>query len=297
MLREIRSIWEILPDIWPIREVAPMKERIVNSVAGVIAAIIVMASEGGVSADQPTRDYHIALGDSVAVGEGATVPDQLGYVGIFERFYRANHRETERFANLAVSGESSFTFLGDQMARTLETIHDSSTKVQVITLTIGANDFLPLLRTEPCTSNPVGVPCRLAVANALTAFAGSYLVILSQLRIALAQDPGEGRILVTTYYNPFDGTNDPLEAPVDTALLGSDSAIDCAANPGNPAKMGLNDIIACFGGLVGVEIVDIYPQFNDAAPALTHIAEGDIHPNDDGHRAIADAVIAAYQAD
>jgi lysophospholipase L1-like esterase len=274
-----------------------VKGSYLHRLAGVISAIVVVALASSVSADQPARNYHIALGDSVAAGQGASVPEQLGYVGIFDRFNRANHRKTERFVNLAVSGESSFTFLGDQMARTLEIINDPSTKVQVITLTIGANDFLPLLRTEPCASNPVGAPCRLVVASALTAFAGSYLVILSQLGIALAQDPGEGRILVTTYYNPFDGTGDPLEAPVDAALLGSDGAVDCAANKENPVKVGLNDIIVCFGGLVGAEVVDIYPLFNDAAPALTHIAEGDIHPNDDGHRAIAEAVIAAYQGD
>ena len=58
--------------------------------------------------------------------------------------------------------------------------------------------------------------------------------------------------------------------------------------------MGLNDIITCAGGLMGAEIVDIHPLFNGAAPELTHITEGDIHPNNDGHQAIADAVIAAF---
>ena len=41
--------------------------------------------------------------------------------------------------------------------------------------------------------------------------------------------------------------------------------------------------------------MDIYPLFNDAAPALTHIAEGDVHPNNEEHQAIADAVIATYK--
>jgi hypothetical protein len=132
------------------------------------------------------------------------------------------------------------------------------------------------------------------VANALTTFADNYQVILAQLNDALAQDPGEGRVLVTTYYNPFGGTGNPLEGPVDAALLGSDGAVDCAANPADPAKVGLNDIITCVGEQLAAEIVDIYPLFNNAAPELTHLAGGDIHPNNDGHRAIADAVIATY---
>ena len=245
-------------------------------------------------ADQPTPDSYLALGDSVAAGQGASGPDRLGYVGLFRRFFRADHREKEGFANLAVPGESSATFLGNQMARALETIHDPDTNIQVVTLTLGANDFLPPIITEPCASDPGDAACQLAVATALTTFAGSYLAILAQLDIALAQDPGEGRILVTTYYNPFDGTGDPREGPVEAVLLGSDGAVDCAANLGDPIKVGLNDIITCVGGLMGAEIVDIYPLFNDAAPALTHIAEGDIHPNNGGHQAIADAVIAAY---
>jgi lysophospholipase L1-like esterase len=271
-----------------------VKGRITLATAGMLLAIGAMAWAGGVSADQPPPDYYLALGDSVAVGQGANGPDHLGYVGLFRRFFRADHQGKERFANMAVPGESSVTFLGGQMARALETINDPDTNIQVVTLTLGANDLLPPIITKPCTSDPEDVACQLAVATALTTFAGSYLAILAQLDIALAQDPGEGRILVTTYYNPFDGTGDPREAPVDAALLGSDGAVDCAANLRDPVKVGLNDIIVCVGGPVGAEIVDVYPLFNDAAPALTHIAEGDIHPNDDGHQAIADAVIAAY---
>jgi lysophospholipase L1-like esterase len=248
-------------------------------------------------ADQPPPDSYLALGDSVAAGQGAREPDRFGYVGLFQRSFQADHQRNERFANLAVPGESSATFLGNQMARALETINDPDTNVQVVTLTLGANDFLPPVITEPCASDPEDVACQLAVATALTTFSGNYLAILAQLDIALAQDPGEGRILVTTYYNPFDGTGDPREGPVDAVLLGSDGAVDCGANLGDLIKVGLNDITTCVGGLMGAEIVDIHPLFKDAAPALTHIAEGDIHPNNDGHRAIADAVIAAYKGD
>jgi lysophospholipase L1-like esterase len=277
------------------KEVLSVKGRFILVAAGILLSIGMLAWVGGVSADQPTPEYYLALGDSVAAGQGASGPDRFGYVGLFRRFFRSDHEGKERFVNLAVRGETSSTFLEDQMARALETINDSDTEIQVVTLTLGANDVLPLIRTGPCTPDPGSAACQLAVATTLTTFASNYLVALAQLDIALAQDPGEGRVLVTTYYNPFDGTGDPLEDPADTALLGSDGAVDCAANPGDPARVGLNDIIACSGELVGAEIVDIYPLFKDAAPALTHIAEGDVHPNNEGHQAIADAVIATYK--
>jgi hypothetical protein len=114
---------------------------------------------------------------------------------------------------------------------------------------------------------------------------------LAKLDLALAGDSGEGRVLITTYYNPFDGTGDLREDLVDTALQGSDGDVDCDAIPEDPKNMGLNDVIVCVGEVVGAEIVDVYPLFNNDAPELTHVAEENIHPNDKGHRAIADAVV------
>ena len=257
-----------------------MKGKVTLTAAGMLLPIAVMGWTGGVSAYQATPDYYMAVGDSVAVGQGASVPERFGYVGLFNQFYQADHRGEEGLANLAVPGETSAGFRSGQVARALETIHDPDTEIKVVTLTLGISDLLPVFRTEPCASDLGGAACQKAVATARTTFADNYLSIL-------AQDPGEGRVLVTTYYNPFDGTGNPLEGPVDAALLGSNGAAD----PEEPNKLGFNDIIACSGGALGAEIVDIYPLFNDAAPALTHIAEGDIHPNNDGHQAIADAVI------
>jgi lysophospholipase L1-like esterase len=269
-----------------------VKGKLALSAAGMLLAIGVMGWTGGVSADQPPPDYYLAVGDSVAVGQGASVPERFGYVGLFNQFYQADHRGEEGLANLAVPGETSASFRSGQIARAREAINDSDTEIKVVTLTLGISDLLPVFRTEPCTSDLGSAACQQAVATARTTFADNYLSIL-------AQDPGEGRVLVTTYYNPFDGTGNPREGPVDAALLGSDGAVDfdCAADPEEPNKLGFNDIIACSGGALGAEIVDIYPLFNDAAPALTHIAEGDIHPNNDGHQAIADAVIATYNGD
>ncbi len=270
-----------------------MKGKVALTAAGMLLAIGVMGWTGGVSAYQPTPDYYMAVGDSVAVGQGASVPERFGYVGLFNQFYQADHRGEEGLANLAVPGETSAGFRSGQVARALETIHDPDTEIKVVTLTLGISDLLPVFRTEPCASDLGSAACQQAVATARTTLADNYLSILAQLNLALAQDPGEGRVLVTTYYNPYDGTGNPLEGPVDAALLGNDGAVDfdCAADPEEPNKLGFNDIIACSGGALGAEIVDIYPLFNDAAPALTHIAEGDIHPNNDGHQAIADAVI------
>jgi lysophospholipase L1-like esterase len=274
-----------------------VKGKVALIVVGILLAIGVIGWTGGVAAYQTTPDYYLAVGDSVAVGQGASVPERFGYVGLFNQFYQADHPGEEGLTNLAAPGETSATFLSGQITRVLETIHDPDTEVKVVTLTLGISDLLPVFRSEPCNSDLAGAACQQAVATARTTFADNYLSILAQLNLALAQDPGEGRVLVTTYYNPFDGTNNPLEGPVDAALLGNDGAVnfDCAADPEEPNKLGFNDVIACSGGILGAEIIDVYSLFNDAAPALTHIAEGNIHPNNEGYQAIADAVIATYK--
>ena len=90
-----------------------MKGRIGLAAAGVLLAIGMTVWAGGVSAGQPNPGYYMALGDSLAAGQEASEPDRFGYVGLFRRFYRADHNGKERFANLAVHGETSSTFLGD----------------------------------------------------------------------------------------------------------------------------------------------------------------------------------------
>ena len=47
---------------------------------------------------------------------------------------------------------------------------------------------------------------------------------------------------------------------------------------------------------MGATTVDLYPVITGKALTHTHIATGDIHPNDSDYRLIADAVITAYQA-
>ena len=77
--------------------------------------VAVVVTAGVVVASRPDRTHYIAAGDSLAVGQGATVEGQFGYTGLFNRFYRKDHRGPERYTNVAVSGENSTVFSGDQL--------------------------------------------------------------------------------------------------------------------------------------------------------------------------------------
>jgi lysophospholipase L1-like esterase len=276
-----------------------MKRTLATIGLAVLLAAAALAPAVARAEVSPSR--YLALGDSLAVGVGATDPERQGYVAHLAHFFRGKgHGGARLHTNMAVGGATSASFIGSgQLAAAVAEIGKSDSDVSVVTLSIGGNDLLGLLSAEPCASNPGGDACRGVVAVALGGFAGNYATILGGILGALAADPGEERVLVMTYYNPFSGTGSPNEAAVAAALLGVDGAINCATfSPAAPTPaVGLNDIIACLPralGMAGVTVVDVYPSFVGKGRSLTHIATGDIHPTNAGHAHIANAHIKAY---
>ena len=56
-----------------------------------------------------------------------------------------------------------------------------------------------------------------------------------------------------------------FEKPTEQALLGSDGVVDCAADKADPAKAGLNDIIACTTRANQASVVDVTLRSSAAA--------------------------------
>lgn len=260
-----------------------------------VALLTATLSSVAAAASPATRQY-IALGDSLAYGIGASDRTRTAYVPLLFQYFMQPRTENVRILrNLSRPGETSDSLIaGGQLALAIAAIADPTTDTRVVTLDIGGNDLLFLTFTEPCKSDPGGAACQALVDAQLRKFALNYSVILTALQTALAQDPGKETVFVMTYYNPYGGTGHPYEPFADDALLGSDLVIDCSAPPGDP-RAGLNDLIACGGAAAGAAVADVYPVFGDRALQLTHIAAGDIHPNDAGYALIAQTFIAADQ--
>jgi len=263
-----------------------------------LAALLALLPAGSATAAATKQDVYLALGNSLAVGVGATKPERLGYVPRLFHEVRPNLK-VRRLVNLARSGETSATFIaGGQLAGAVAAIADLTNEVRLVTLDIGGNDLLALLVApgSPCVADPRGALCRQAMALALAQFIPNYTTSLATLRQALEAQPGAERLAVMTYYNPWSGTGSPYEAAVDVALLGGDRTVDCAAAAADPANAGLNDLIACIGRRYGATVVDVYPLFVGRGPTLTHVAAGDIHPTDAGHLVIAGAFQRALES-
>lgn len=248
----------------------------------------------------PTRTY-LALGDSLAVGVGA--PTRVGYVPhLFAYLHGVPHAGVTQVTNLARSGETSVSFMlaGGQFDRALAVIADPTLDVRMVTLDIGGNDLLDLLGTTACQTDPAGADCQQTVRTALLTFSANFAGstnspgILLRLRAALAAR-GDARLAVMTYYNPFSGTGSRFEQPVQVAMEGTDGVVDCAADQTDITRVGLNDVIACTAAQMGVTVADVYPLFVGRSVELTHIAEGDIHPNAAGYATIARSFEAALR--
>ena len=260
--------------------------------AALLAAILTLMQATSAAAAAPTT-VDLAMGDSLAVGDGASTPDRAYVPLLAEYFAGSAHGGAKQLVNVAVGGETTSSILGSQMANALAVIGDPNTDVRVISLSIGGNDLQVLLDepSDPCVVDPSSFACQFGVAVALNGVATRYPVILGTLAAALAADPGTEKVFVLTNYNPFGGTGSPYEVPVDFALLGSDLAIDCLAIQTDPARAGLNDLIACSAAAFGDIVVDAYPVIGEDALALTHIGDPgfNVHPNDDGHALVAKA--------
>jgi lysophospholipase L1-like esterase len=259
----------------------------------VVGALLVAAFAAPVAAAETPTQY-VALGDSLAWGDGASDPNQTAYVPLIADYFAGvPHGGAKAHTNLAVRGETTQSFLDAQLAAAVAAIGDPTTDTRVVTLSVGGNDLLDLLNdaSDPCVQDPSSAICQFLVFSALQGVAARYPVILGSLAAALAADEGDERIFVMTLYNPFGGTGSPYETAIDGALLGSDFRIDCTAIGTDPTAAGLNDIVACTSLAFGASVVDSYPVIGDDALALTHIGEPvfNIHPNDEGYALLAKA--------
>ena len=258
-----------------------------------IAVLVLTGAFTGLASARQQATVYLALGDSLAWGDGASVPTHTGYVPRLAGYFSGGaHGDADQLVNLAIRGETTDTFLAGQLAQAIGVINDPDTDVRVVTISIGGNDLLNLLNepTDPCVQDPSSPICQFLLFTALQNVAATYPVILGSLQAALAADPGTEKVFVMTLYNPFGGTGSPYEVPVDGALLGLDGAVDCSAL-GNPYNVGLDDIMGCTALAAGAIMVDGYAAIDDNALALTHIGDPgfNIHPNDDGYAALAQA--------
>jgi len=162
--------------------------------------------------------YYLGLGDSVAAGEGA-MPVTNGYVYRLYEGGTFGAKQDMDFANAAIRGGRTWEFRDAQVAEVL--CAASALRPTVVTITVGANDFL---RGD---TNIFGIASRVVeginrLLNNGTAYASTPVV-----------DPASGAvcpplsnvtILVSNYYS-IPHPVPQVDAMLDSALSGFDMAL------------------------------------------------------------------------
>jgi lysophospholipase L1-like esterase len=227
----------------------------------------------------------MALGDSLAFGVGAANPAAEGYVALTADNLLLNDRFSERgleLINLSEPGATSADIVEaeSQLDRAVEEIDvraadiQANNDVEIISIDVGGNDLLSLAEPDsPCFEDPLGGVCRTQINNVLSDLQRNLTRTLTELRQAAPQ----AEIYVIDLFNPYSGTGESLEI---IASIGVQQ---------------INGVLAAVSasGELGVRFVSVYELFQGRGPQW--VASDGIHPNNDGHRVLAEALTAAIE--
>jgi len=253
-----------------------------------LAALLLLAlapfsSPRDVSAEEAPA--YIALGDSLAFGVGAANPAAEGYVALTAARLSDHALFTDsglQLINLSEPGATSADLAGpggqlDQAIEEIETRQtdaESNDAVEIISIDIGGNDLLALAEPDsPCFDDAAGGPCRKALNAMLGALQENLTRALSKLRQAAPTSD----IYVIDLYNPYSGAGEPIGIISDVGV------------------QQVNGVIAAVSAAeeLDVRFVSVYELFQASGAAW--VAPDGIHPNNDGHRVLSEALMAAIE--
>jgi lysophospholipase L1-like esterase len=212
---------------------------------------------------------YLALGDSYAAGVGASDAATTSYAALFWQELRQRFPSLE-LVNLAVGGHTSRDLLDEQLPSALDAIQGGG--VRAVTISIGGNYLMVLGLNEECMRDPTGAACPLG--DALVEVEANLGRALAELRAAAGPDVP---VVIMTYPNMFSVPGHPFEEPAALALG------------------RLNEVVRAVARRYDVPVAELSGAFDGRADELTHVAETpvDPHPNDAGHRVIAEAFVEA----
>ena len=216
---------------------------------------------------------YVALGDSVPSGTDLTTGS--GYPRLLGQMLADASGLPVRLDLRARPGERSDGVLENQLGDL------AAASPRLITLTVGANDFLiPAIQcAAAAVDNSPETRCQVSSLLAtVPAFERNYRVILRRL---VAET--DATIAVTTYYNPFPRSSRCAPGITDASVRLLNQTIgDLAAEA--PDRVVVVDLAPLFKGHEGQAPTGWF------SPNPLRLACTDIHPNASGHEAIAEAI-------
>lgn len=212
------------------------------------------------------QETYIALGDSLAAGQTPYTQIDAGYTDFIAL-------QLKRFGKLA-SFSKELSFPGYRVEEVMDSIESQQAKrllekATLITISAGANNLLPLISHK-------------ATAGTLTFNPLSANFALNEVRIQMKEllsqvqnKAPNASVYVMGYYFPYTSVHEEQK--------------NGAAN----ALKKLNAILEQVAHEAGANFVDVYHLFDKKSPQfLPNVA--DVHPNQQGYRIMANAMLAMY---
>ena len=296
---------------------------------GLVVGLLVLSGSSAVASppgESPRRGHpvHVVIGDSLPAGQQSVQPavdfpttaalwKASGFVAQFHEVLRdelvcspgrphhppGHSCHALELVNLSrtgipgvAAGVTTVTVLqpGDQLDQAVALIEERNDNrsprddVVVITVSVGGNDvYGPAV--QACVP-PTG-SCVPALQSTFAGFETRYDEILATLREAAGPDTA---ILAMTYYNPLPycalGAANPGAARVlgDFILEGGDVGL-------GPMPLGFNDRLRQVADRYDAIVVDTFGTLGDG----DFVGGSDcVHPDGDGHRALADVFATTY---
>ena len=224
----------------------------------------------------PTSWNYTALGDSLAFGILAVE----GYVPRYASYLQTDNGVTVSLSNLGHNGWRSSDLLN--ALKTDNSLRSSIQISQVVTWDIGGDDLLRAHADfyEDTCGGSDGQDC---LRNAVSTFEPNWDAILAEL---LSLRSRQTTILRTmNVYNPF---------VAEDVAAGNFDMLNTYLNQ-------LNEYIENSAARNSIQFADIHAIFNGASGTEDPISKGyisldGVHPNDQGHKAIADSLRALQYA-
>jgi lysophospholipase L1-like esterase len=244
--------------------------------AALIVAALLIAQPNAAPVRAAAAWNYTALGDSLAFGLWAL----RGYVPRYRTYITTDTGANVTLNNLGVNARSSSGLLdalqNDAATRTLVA------SSQVITWDIGGEDFLQArdsYRAKTCG----GVDNQDCLRAAVATFKSNYAAIVQAILARRGSNPTIYRTM--DLYNPYVSTDKHTDTWHNDA--GSDFQVF------KPYLDEVNQFIASTATANHIPYAKVYRKFNGACGCQDprgkgYIAADGLHPNDKGHKAIAD---------
>jgi lysophospholipase L1-like esterase len=218
-----------------------------------------------VIAESPKEITYIAIGDSLTAGLGSSEENHLrihGFVPQFTKFLRAENKVTvENYGIPGLSSTGLLALLGAD-----EALQNRLKTSDVISVSIGGNDFLQTIRAVPD-----GEEDEQALQIKMEILKRTYEEIYSTLR----RLNSDAVLILMGVYNPYPAGHELHKLGEEYAPM-------------------FNSMLNKYAAEDGTLIVDLFEAFTGRALEFTHIDKNDIHPNDKGYGEIVRMMKEVY---